>query len=79
MRISSGSIGYEPNARPDAETVRRLADNAKIQGHVWAMWVPEQGIRFGDRCVLLLSKSLPQLELTPGPARVLTAGSFGSC
>ena len=45
---------------PDAETVKRLADNAKIQGHVWAVWVPEQGIKFGDRCGLLSPKALPR-------------------
>ena len=49
MRVSSGSLGYEANARPDAETVKRLGENAKMQGVVWQMWVPEAGIRFGDR------------------------------
>ena len=53
MRVSSGSLGYQPDARPDAETVKRLAENAKLQQAVWNVWVPEAGIRFGDRCVSL--------------------------
>ena len=61
MRVSSGSLGYEANARPDAETVKRLGENAKMQGVVWQMWVPEAGIRFGDRCVPLPpSRALPR-------------------
>ena len=73
MRVSSGSLGYEANARPDAETVKRLGENAKMQGVVWQMWVPEAGIRFGDRCVrlplsiALPSRALPRPELIPGP------------
>ena len=47
MRVSSGTLGYQPDARPDAETVKRLADNAKLQQAVWNVWVPEAGIRFG--------------------------------
>ena len=71
MRVSSGSLGYEADARPDAETVKRLGENAKVQAAVWQVWVPEAGIRFGDRCVLLppsialSSRALPRPELIP--------------
>ena len=93
MRVSSGSLGYEANARPDAETVKRLGENAKMQGVVWQMWVPEAGIRFGDRCVrlppsiALPSRALPRGKLSAAafptlsliPTACSVAGSFGSC
>ena len=83
MRVSSGSLGYQPDARPDAETVKRLADNAKLQQAVWNVWVPEAGIRFGDRCVWLPPSIAPPFQSAAAsrahPRRVLGAGSFGSC
>lgn len=69
MRVSSGSLGYEANARPDAETVKRLGENAKMQGVVWQMWVPEAGIRFGDRCVPLPLHSSCRVPAHPSCAR----------
>ena len=83
MRVSSGTLGYQPDARPDAETVKRLADNAKLQQAVWNVWVPEAGIRFGDRCVLAAAldrTAFPSAAASRAhPRRVLGAGSFGSC
>ena len=70
MRVSSGTLGYQPDARPDAETVKRLADNAKLQQAVWNVWVPEAGIRFGDRCVLAAA-----LDRTALPERCCVASS----
>ena len=37
--------------RPSEATVKRLAEEAKIQQRMWDAFVPEQGIRFGDKCV----------------------------
>jgi len=83
MRVSSGTLGYQPDARPDAETVKRLADNAKLQQAVWNVWVPEAGIRFGDRCVWLPPSIAPPFQSAAASRaharRVLGAGSFGSC
>ena len=59
MRVSSGSLGYQPDARPDAETVKRLADNAKLQQAVWNVWVPEAGIRFAKAPSTLAPNSHP--------------------
>ena len=37
------------DTKPSAETVRQLAESAKIQEKMWAVFVPERGIRFGDQ------------------------------
>lgn len=63
MRVSSGSLGYQPDARPDAETVKRLAENAKLQQAVWNVWVPEAGIRFGDRKFWILLSIVGTLHM----------------
>ena len=36
------------SSRPDAETVKQLAESAKFQKRMWETFVPERGIRFGD-------------------------------
>lgn len=37
------------SSRPDAETVKQLAESAKFQKRMWETFVPERGIRFGDQ------------------------------
>ena len=38
-----------PSDRPDEKTVRELAESARLQQKMWNTFVPEQGIRFGDK------------------------------
>ena len=40
-----------PRDRPDEATVRQLAESAKFQQKMWSTFVPEAGIKFGDRRV----------------------------
>ena len=40
-----------PADRPDEQTVRALGESARLQQKMWDTFVPEQGIRFGDRSV----------------------------
>ena len=42
-------VGRPGDVRPDAETVKNLAENAKLQQRMWDTFVPEGGIKFGDR------------------------------
>jgi hypothetical protein len=39
----------KPANRPSEATVKRLAQEAKLQQAMWNTFVPEQGIRFGDK------------------------------
>ena len=55
--------------RPSAETVRQLADSAKIQEKMWSVFVPEQGIRFGDKCAR--SSTATHALLTRGMTHLL--------
>jgi hypothetical protein len=34
---------------PDAETVKNLAESARMQENMWRIFVPERGVRFGDQ------------------------------
>ena len=38
-----------PHSRPSEATVKRLAAEAEMQQKMWDLFVPEGGIRFGDR------------------------------
>ena len=49
--------------RPSEATVKRLASQARMQQKVWDLFVPEQGIRFGDRRFLALFAAVAALHL----------------
>lgn len=38
------------SGRPSEQQVKNLAQQAKMQQSMWNLFVPEQGIRFGDKC-----------------------------
>ena len=37
------------SSRPDAETVRKLAESARFQQKMWDTFVPERSVKFGDQ------------------------------
>ena len=51
------------STRPSAETVKQLAEAAKIQEKMWAVFVPERGIRFGDQRFWILLGLVAGLHL----------------
>lgn len=53
-RMGSRHCSYKgpplaPHSRPSEATVKRLAAEAEMQQKMWDLFVPEGGIRFGDR------------------------------
>lgn len=53
LGAASRSRGLASNApsssKPDAETVKQLAESARFQEKMWNTFVPERGVRFGDQ------------------------------
>ena len=48
-RMLSTAPQRPPAERPSAETVKRLAQEAKLQEKMWNVFIPERGIHFGDK------------------------------
>ena len=63
--LGARSFCSQPPAstRPSAETVKQLAEAAKIQEKMWAVFVPERGIRFGDQRFWILLGLVAGLHL----------------
>ena len=61
--MSSSKPPVPTSSRPSAETVKQLAEAAKIQKRMWDTFAPERGIRFGDQRFWLLLGFITSLHL----------------
>ena len=76
--LSTSPAGRPPADRPSAETVRQLAESAKIQEKMWNVFIPERGVRFGDKCAPARQACSRRHALSSLPAPCVPGGS-GCC